>query len=425
MREKIQYTDSLRLPIRDWFNAFRDKEMGKKAFEYYKQQDKEDYLDEVKTLEFAVNKIRWSDTDESEFWQEIYEKSHHVEFIATIIDFKKLGLVSVKREKNVKPIKIDHDFAFETVRYANPSLGFESTWRSHDINNTTLLKVLNTSKRFSKIKSQLKIFTTFKEDPEVVEIVTEEVGYKEIPNMIAEYQKLKRSLKRFEAIESCLKEDGDSKDGGGHIHMNLKSLFPNLNFDYNQSYEEKRVRHRFYIFYSNMVNFVINNPWLSWAMNSPGDEDGARNFLSVFNEGHSEIQKYLNTIVSNERANIDYFGLKDKAIAYRSNLQTIEFRLFRMPASAEELQFNIDFAYKIYQYIWEISEKGLMIEPLYKKKDSHRKIPYSKSYRGLTAVCLGLGVRMSEMKRFGKIQNLKDRYKYERMTDKVVDTYLT
>lgn len=159
-------------------------------------------------------------------------------------------------------------------------------------------------------------------------------------------------------------------EGGGHIHISTKEII-------------KKGPKFHKAFLRNLYNFTINNPELNWLFNGPWDNYNGNSLLGFVYSRYEELfispyqtkfrikkHNYEYAIENYSEVNLD----KSHPIIYRRYYKTIEFRLFMMPRTQQELQLHFDLCFAIYNYIWKTTIAKKTIELKYKKVSELKKI---------------------------------------------------
>jgi len=169
-------------------------------------------------------------------------------------------------------------------------------------------------------------------------------------------------LKLFKEVgfkpSSCYKNI--ENEGGGHIHLSQDRLF-----EQSEKFQN--------LFRYNMIVFCANFPELNYLMNNPHDNYNANRFLvnrKVYNRNFKTGRAFYSKPRISALKQLKFgclYGFNNKCfpIIFRQN--TIEFRLFIMPRTLNELKFHFNIAFSIYEMIWNTTLNNKRIINLKRK----------------------------------------------------------
>lgn len=215
-------------------------------------------------------------------------------------------------------------------------IGIEYSCFHKDGHQNNLSKYIEAEKYIQTRPRELRDYEAIHTDDGVIEIPSPpHETYKEV---ITFYNGLEKLMKRFELVPWKEGEAG----GGLHFHMDM----PNLKITMLSA------------FLRDLFVDIANRPYLTWIFNEPHDIWNANSFFRT-HASTRFIQK-LNKGVFFDFNALDKadFWRKGKPIRYDSYTNTIEYRMFEMARSKEELVAMLNFICNYYeQFIDAYSNK--------------------------------------------------------------------
>lgn len=204
-----------------------------------------------------------------------------------------------------------------------------------------------------------------------------------VKNILSKFGSLQKFLKRKGFIPSSIVSL--ETEGGCHLNVDLTDIKEKTNL------------------LVNLRNYLLSNQCIAWSFLSPYDEQSSvHSEYSIFDlrKGDFFTVRSVSSSDFGSSSYISDYGMpdqKEKAIRY------VELRFFCMPKNSKELQVNIEFAQKLLRYLeandiefpnnWELNPVKLETE-----------------IEKLKTVCKKIGFPYKTLEKYGKVQNLEDRF---------------
>jgi hypothetical protein len=229
---------------------------------------------------------------------------------------------------------------------------------------------------------------------------------------IKDYDKLTNLLKNeFCFIPSSLVDI--ETEGGCHLNVSIPTQIAN-------SSSVKK-------FFDNLQAYLTNNPSIIWSFLSPTDNESSvvpfkqdprfntkGEFFTIRDKDGDEMFEgyYPNAYfqdVAPEDSTIDkrnnriYFSYKGAA--------RLELRFFMQPRTSDEMKLEIDFGLHLLNWIWQQTTRGKDWQPE-NTKSSLRAYTAKKALAEIKLVCSEMEFNYNRLVECGKIDNLKEKFKY-------------